>query len=237
MDRKNRHRPRAPHQLPPGRHKLGRNYVETNQRDRILQAVADVSTLAGYTAMSVEDIISVAGVSRRTFYDAFSSKEDAFLQALDGVVEDLEGRVKAAYEASHTFPGGVRDCLAAFLDFVTERPHQAEMLLIEALAAGPAAIERRRGTLKTFANLLGDAADRLSNGRRPPGLIAETVVGGIYEVVYSRLIAGEAERLGILLPDLAYSLMQPFIGDAAAKRESSKAPSARLTPGTAAARA
>lgn len=235
MDRKTRQRPRAPHQLPPGRHKLGRSFVETNQRDRIQEAVADVSTLAGYTAMSVEDIISLAGVSRRTFYDAFSSKEDAFLQALDAVVEDLEAEIRMAYDATDTFPGGVLDCLSAFLRFVTERPRQAEMLLVEALAAGPPAVERRRATLRTFADLLGEAAERLSNGRRPPTLTAETVVGGIFEVVYSRLIAGEADQLQTLLPDLAYSLMQPYIGDAAAKRESARPPGVTLTRGTAAA--
>ena len=237
MDRKQRQGHRAPHQLPPGRHKLGRSFVEANQRERILEAVADVSTLAGYSAMSVEDIVSVAGVSRRTFYDAFSSKEDAFLQALDRAVEELLGEIRAAYGATDTFPAAVRDSLAAFLRFVTHKPRQAEMLLIEALAAGPAAIERRTKTLKSFAQMLREAAARSGNGHRPPDLTAETIVGGIYEVVYSRLIAGEVDGLPALLPDLAYSLMQPYIGDASARREAGKPPTAVVTPGTAAARA
>ena len=69
-------RSRAPHQLPPGRHKLTRDYVQRNQRERILDAVA--AGLAGCQAMSVEEIIGTAGVSRRTFYDNFQSKEVAF---------------------------------------------------------------------------------------------------------------------------------------------------------------
>jgi AcrR family transcriptional regulator len=236
MARRNRQQ-RAPHQLPPGRHRLGRSFVEANQRQRILDAVADVSSLAGYAAMSVEDIISVAGVSRRTFYDTFASKEDAFLAALDGVVEELLGEIRAVYEATTTFPAGVRDCLATFLRFVREEPHRAELLLIESLAAGPPAIERRTQTVKTLAAMLRDCAQRLTNGRGPPELTAETVVGGIYEVVYSRLIAGEVERILELLPDLAYSIMQPYLGDEAARREAAKPTSLTLVPGTADARA
>jgi AcrR family transcriptional regulator len=237
MARRNRQQRRAPHQLPPGRHRLGRSFVEANQRQRILDAVADVASLAGYAAMSVEDIISVAGVSRRTFYDTFASKEDAFLAALDGVVEELLGEIGAVYRATTTFPDGVRDCLAAFLRFVTDQPQQAELLLIESLAAGPAAIERRTQTLKTFAEMLRNGAERLTNGRSPPELTAETVVGGIYEVVYSRLIAGEVEQLLELQADLAYSLMQPYLGAEAAMREAAKPPSLATMPGTADARA
>jgi AcrR family transcriptional regulator len=228
---------RAPHQLPPGRHRLGRSFVEANQRQRILDAVADVSSLAGYATMSVEDIISVAGVSRRTFYDTFASKEEAFLAALDGVVRELLGEVGSVYETTNTFPAGVRDCLATFLRFVKEEPQQAELLLIESLAAGPAAIERRTQTLKIFAEMLRECAERLTNGHSPPALTAETIIGGIYEVVYSRLIAGEGDRLMELLPDLAYSIMQPYLGDEEARREAPEQPSIAPTPGTADARA
>jgi hypothetical protein len=90
--------------------------------------------------------------------------------------------------------------------------------------------------MRAFARLVRDAAGRLENGRRPPDLTGEMIVGGIYEVVYSRLLAGEIEDLLRLMPDLAYSLMQPYIGDVAARKEAAKPPSA-ATPGTAAARA
>jgi AcrR family transcriptional regulator len=224
-----RKRTRAPHQLPPGRHKLSREYVETNQRERILDAIADVTSLAGYAAMSVEDIIATAGVSRRTFYDNFRSKEDAFLAALDAVGARLVGRVRAAYEANRAFAGGVRDCLAAFLQFLADEPRYADMGIVEILAAGPAAIQRRNQVMKQFAELLREGAQTVPNGRRPPALTAETIIGGIYEVVYARVLEGQTSELPALLPDLAYSMMQPYIGHDAAKREAAKAPSLATT--------
>jgi AcrR family transcriptional regulator len=217
-------RGRQPHQLPPGRHGLPRSFIVSNQRERILDAVADVASLAGYSAMSVEDIIVTAGVSRRTFYDHFSDKEEAFLAAYDAVVAQLVERVQHAFTSNTTFAGRVRDCLAAFLGFVASEPRFADMCIVEVLAAGPQAVERRNGVMRVFADMVTAAAEADGGGLHPPPLTAETIVGGIYEVVYSRVIQGQTSVLLGLLPDLCYSLMLPFIGHEAATRESALPP-------------
>jgi len=212
-------RRRLPYQLPPGRHGLSRDFVETNQRERMLDAVADVVSFQGYAAMSVEDIVSAAGVSRRTFYDHFTGKEDAFLQAFDRVAGELLQRVNAAYDASGTFGEAVVGCLREFLEFAAAEPRFADLCIVEVLAAGPAAIERRSAVLNELAELLERAAQTVSDRISPPGLTAETVIGGIYEVVYSRVLQGQAGDLPALLPGLAYSVMLPYLGHHRAERE------------------
>lgn len=214
-----RARPRAEHQLPPGRHGLGRAFVQANQRQRILDAVADVVSLTGYPAMSVEDVIGAAGVSRRTFYDNFAGKEQAFLTAYDEIAARLVTTVQQAYDASDTFPAGVVACVRAFLEFVASVPHYADMCIVEVLAAGPAAIERRNGVMRAFVALLQEGAETMPDGLHPPELTAETLVGGIYEIVYARVVAGQTRELPGLLPDLAYSMLLPYIGHEAAARE------------------
>jgi AcrR family transcriptional regulator len=227
MEGSNKRRPRrTERQLPPGKNVQGRGFVVANQRERLLDAVADIASLAGYGAMSIEQICGTAGVSRRTFYDMFGGKDDVFIAALDGVIAELSQLVRDAYDANGTFAGGVRDCLAAFLRFVNEQPRLADLLLIETAAAGPAAVERRHEMLRQFAEMLRDGGERLLGGPQPPILTAETIVGGIYEVVYSRVIAGEAAELPALLSDLAYSMLQPYVGDEAARREAALPPSA-----------
>jgi AcrR family transcriptional regulator len=215
---------RQAHQLPPGRHGLPRSFIVSNQRERILDAVADVSSLAGYSAMSVEDIIVTAGVSRRTFYDHFADKQEAFLAAYDAVVVQLVQRVQEAFATNTTFAARIRDCLGAFLGFVASEPRFADMCIVEVLAAGPQAIERRNAVMSTFAQMVNAAAQADGNCQQPPEITAETIVGGIYEVVYSRVIQGQTAQLLTLLPDLGYSLMLPFIGHADAQREAAKAP-------------
>ena len=217
-------RARQPNQLPPGRHGLPRAFVASNQRERILAAVADVASVAGYASMSVEGIIATAGVSRRTFYDHFSDKQEAFLAAYDAIVALLVDRVQSAFVSNMTFAGRVRDCLAAFLTFLASEPRFADICIVEVLAAGPEAVERRNDVMRAMAGLIQAAAAELKEGQQPPPLTAETIVGGIYEVVYSRVLQGKTEDLPQELQhDLAYSMMLPYIGHAAARREAAKA--------------
>lgn len=217
MNQDDKPRQRASHQLPPGRHGLPRSFVEANQRQRILDAVADVVSLVGYQAMSVEDVVSAAGVSRRTFYDTFKSKEAAFLAAYDEIGMRLVLAVKDAYEQSETFPEGVVACLRTFLEFTASVPHYADMCIVEVLAAGPPALERRNAVMKAMADLLELGAATMKDGITPPKLTAETIVGGIYEVVYTRVLQGRTIELPQLLPDLAYSMMLPYVGHAKAE--------------------
>lgn len=212
-------RQRAPNQLPPGRHGLSRGYVAANQRQRMVEAVAEVVSFKGYVAMSVEDVVSAAGVSRRTFYDNFKDKQEAFLAAFDDIASEALRRVGAAYDASAGFADGVIACLRAFLEFAASESQYAETLIVEVLAAGPAAIQRRNALIKALAELLHRGAQSKGSGFQPPELTAETVVGGIYEVIYARVLQGRTTELPQLLPDLAYSLMLPYLGHELAERE------------------
>jgi AcrR family transcriptional regulator len=193
--------------------------VESNQRQRMIDAVADVVSFKGYVAMSVDDIIGTAGVSRRTFYDNFKSKEDAYLAAFDEIGLRAVVRVQGAYAKSTRFAQGVVACLREFLDFAAAEPRYAEMCIVEVLAAGQAAVGRRNRVMKELATLLHQGAQTVPNGIRPPDLTAETVIGGIYEVIYARVLAGQATELPGLLGDLAYSMMLPYLGHEAAERE------------------
>jgi AcrR family transcriptional regulator len=185
----------------------------------MLDAVVDVVSFQGYAAMSVEEIVSAAGVSRRTFYDHFSDKEDAFLQAFDQVTGELLRRVNAAYETSATFSEAVVACLRELLEFVAAEPRFADMCIVEVLAAGPAAVERRNAVLNELTELLERAARTVPAGLHPRPLRAKTAIGGIHEVVYSRVIQGQAAELPTLLPDLAYSVMLPYLGHERAEQE------------------
>ena len=206
-------RRRESHQLPAGRHGLSRQFVVSNQRERILAAVAEVCSASGYVAMSVEDIVVTSGVSRRTFYDNFRGKEDVYLAAYDEVVNQLLARVSDAYNAADGLVAKVRDSLATFLDFVADEPAFADMCIVEVMAAGPKAIERRNRTMAAFAELIEQAAAaELPKSKLPPSLTAETLVGGIYEVVYARVLQGHGDELPALLPDLLFSVLLPYLG-------------------------
>ena len=203
---------RQPNQLRPGRHGLSREAVADHQRARMLDAVSEVVSEKGYAAMTVEDVIAAAGVSRRTFYDQFKGKEAAYLAAFEAAGTELIRRVREAYAESRSLAGGVVACLRTFLEFSAQEPRYAETCLVEVLAAGPQAIERRDAVLRTLAEVLHEGAQRDTRSAPTPPITAEWAIGGVYEVVYGRLINGEAAELPALLPDLAYSIMLAYLG-------------------------
>jgi AcrR family transcriptional regulator len=176
-------------------------------------------SVAGYREMSVEDVIVTAGVSRRTFYEHFKNKEDAFLAAYDAVLVQLLTTVQAAIETEQAFAARMCAGLRAFLDFLAREPGFARMCIVEALAAGPEAIARRNGAMAAFATLIADNARAIGTPLEPQPLTAETIVGGIYEVVYTRIVRGDIRQLPELLADLLYAALLPYEGMEAAVSE------------------
>lgn len=198
---------------------MPRAFVVENQRERILSAVADVTSVAGYREMTVEDVIVTAGISRRTFYEHFTNKDDAFLAAFDAVLAQLLSTVQEAYEGEEDGAERLRAGLAAFLDFLAREPAFARMCIVEALAAGSEAVQRRNAAMATFARIIDKNARASSPPLDPPALTAETIVGGIYEVIYTRVVRGDIRDLPELLPDLVWSAVLPYAGPEAALAE------------------
>ena len=80
--------------LPRGRHKLAREEVVASQRERILRALAAAMAEKGYADTSVADVLSGAGVSRQTFYELFTDKQDCFMSAYEIAVDQILEGVK-----------------------------------------------------------------------------------------------------------------------------------------------
>jgi AcrR family transcriptional regulator len=172
----------------------------------------------GYSRTRVEDIITLAGVSRRTFYDHFHNKEQAFLAAYDLVVEQLRMNVAVAYASGSTWASKVHRGLAAFLKLLASEPELAHVCIVETVAAGPQALERRMHAMKEFRTFLTPEAPASASVMKSE-LTAETVVGGVYEVIYSRIVTNRTADLPALLPALLYSVLLPFVGPEVAATE------------------
>lgn len=190
-----------------------------NQRERILAAVAEVASTRGYGGMSVQDIVREAGVSRRTFYEQFKNKDHAFLAAYDEASGRLLTSVRAAFEGEKTMEARASAGFKAFLELLTASPAFAKMCIVEVLAAGPDAITRRARTMEEFTSYIENSASELLGRDAPSPLIAETIVGGVYETVYRRIARGETAGLPALLPDLVESALLPYVGEKAARRQ------------------
>jgi AcrR family transcriptional regulator len=203
---------------PPGRQQLSREFIAQHQRARIIAALAEETVAKGYRAVTVADIVSRAGIARNTFYENFSSKEDCFLAAQDYAVEEALRRVVEAAGAVESWPARVDAGLAAFLGYVAEEPALARTCVVEALSAGPDSLARYERSLQEFGPLFRIGRKVSPHGDRLPDTLEETIIGGIFWVIYQRIILGQTEQIEELLPDLVEFALTPYIGADAAKR-------------------
>ena len=197
-----RRRADAPHeaQLPSGRHGLTRDFVVANQRERIMMAMAEVADRDGYAAASVERVAARAGVSRRTFYEQFEGKDDAYGKLYAQVTGALLERVAAAAAAEDDEPW-LRRCLGALLGFVAADPALARLCIVQVLVAGPDAVAARDRLLRDLAALVERLAAE-HDGRQLAPLTAEGLVGAIYDVLYNRVAPDRIDALPEILDDL-----------------------------------
>lgn len=185
----------------------------SNQRERILDATMRVVADKGYAAMRVEDVIVASGVSRRTFYDHFSNKEDVFLAAYDAVAVQLTAAVQAAFGTADSWPSKITNGIAALLAGFAMEPALAQICIVDVLAAGPSALERRRRAMARFRAFMSPAPQEISGtGAANSPLLAEAVVGGVYEIIHARVVAGRTHELPELLGDVVHAILLPFVG-------------------------
>jgi AcrR family transcriptional regulator len=180
-----------------------RMFLPVTQRERLMDGMARTVASRGYAATSVADVLKVARISRRTFYEQFADKEDCFLAAYDEIATLCTDRVVAAYGAARTWEAGLAAALDALMHVLAAEPEYARLGVVEILAAGPRGLARRDETVKRFARFIRNAHERLA-APTPPELLVEAIVGGIYELVHARIVRGATAQLPALADDLKH---------------------------------
>ncbi len=199
---------------------LPREHVTEIQRVRILTAMAEVAAERGAGAASVAHIVSRAGVSRRTFYDLFEDREDCFLATFDEALAQAAITVLPAYRGQTRWRERIRAALLATLVFLEEQPALARLCVVEALAAGPRALERRGEVVNLLVRAVDEGrAERPSRLPEPPPLAAEGAVGAVLAVIHRRLLTGGRGPLTGLLGELMSAIVLPYLGVQAAQKE------------------
>jgi AcrR family transcriptional regulator len=166
--------------------------------------MANVVASKGYAASRVADVTHYAGVSRKTFYELFSDKEDCFLAAYDAITALLMQRMQQALERTEgKWEEQVRALVDAFLGFLAAEPSFARMCIVEVLGSGPRGLARRDAAIEAFFPVVDFVPRKqLSPGQELSALTPAFVTGGILEIVYAAIRRGETETLPSLAPDI-----------------------------------
>ncbi|TMK99146.1 MAG: TetR/AcrR family transcriptional regulator [Actinobacteria bacterium] len=210
-----------------GHRGVSRSLAVHTQRERIIDAVTNLSAERGYAATALGDITKEAGVSLSTFYQQFSGKEDAFLVAYElGHAKGL-AIVEGAFFTEADWRYGVRAGLSALFDFLASEPSFAHMALVEALIATRRSAERSNRGVSAYTQMLVPGLQEAEDGSRPPPVTVEAVTGGVFELCLSYALRGRIGELSELVPRATYFALTPFIGADEAARIATEGASQR----------
>jgi AcrR family transcriptional regulator len=192
--------------------------LSATRRRAILEATIRVVGRNGYRQASVEEIVAEVGVSRATFDRYFEDKHDCFLAAYDMLVERLFAEVEDGCDEGLAWRERVETGLATVLERFAADAAFARTAVVEAAAVGAEARRRQWDTLTRFGRYLEDGR-ALAGERELPETIALMSAGAVSGVIFEELLAGRAETLPALLPDLLFAMLVPFVGPRAAAGE------------------
>ncbi len=198
--------------LPRGEGNVSRSFVVHNQRERILDALANLAAAKGFGATTIPEIVQEAAVSVQAFYEHFSGKEDAFLVAYELGHRKALAIVERAYEAQEDWPTAVRIGVATLLEFLAAEPAYAHLALIDALTASPKAAAAAYDGMNAYAWMLEPGLEPKLNGNPPTVVAVEATTGALLELCFVYVAAEQTRELPSLSEFAAEIALRPFAG-------------------------
>jgi len=152
-----------------------------SKEEAIIEAARTTFLANGYDGASMDEIALAAGVSKRTVYNRFRSKEELFAAAIDEMCRRILPVDMAAIEASRTTEQFVNEMAHAFLRGVLE-PDALALRRIAAFEAGRNAALGRTYLEHGPAYMAATFAPALERAAKREGIKIDDVETAIYQL-------------------------------------------------------
>lgn len=182
---------------------MGPDEVAENQRQRMYGAMIEAVATKGYGRTSVKQIVTLAGVSRRAFYEQFANKEECFLATLELIASRAMDHIAGSYRSAEgTLEQRMSAALTTFAEVVQSNPKGARLMLVDAPSAGPAGWERLTETLTVFEQRLEASFATAPDVAALPDTVARAIVGGLRRATFVRLMEERTDEMPELVEDM-----------------------------------
>jgi AcrR family transcriptional regulator len=194
-------------------------------------AMVEAVATSGYGGTSVKQVVTLAGVSRRAFYEQFANKQECFMATLDLIAAQALHRIAASYRATEgTIEQRLRVALTTFAEVVQRNPKGSRLMMVDAPSAGPVGWEQLTKTLTEFERRLASSFTTSPNSAPLPAPVVRAIVGGLRRATFVRLREGRTKEMGALVDDmLSWTLAFSSNGSSPLQLGSARA-SGRATP-------
>jgi AcrR family transcriptional regulator len=195
--------------LPRGRAALPAEVVRASQRRRLFQAITKLTSEKGLVELTVADLVSRAGVARRTFYEFWDDKVDCYLEAYAKNKASLLTVTQTGMRSVDDPALGLVEGMLAYLRALDESPVHARAYLLEALRGGARVLAARAAVHEEFVDLYYRQYQRaLQHHPELPALSRNAVtgmIGGVNELVFQELSKGIDDAAVLALkPDVVH---------------------------------
>lgn len=181
-------------------------------RERILRATIETIATKSYRDVSVEDIVGVARVSRRAFYNQFPSKADAFIASYeDGFQHTLSACTPAFFNA-RAWPERVWNAAQALTGLLARDPWIAYLGFVDCHAIGPRFAPRVHDTQLAFTLFLEDGYRARPEAQSPSRAWLALTVMAVIELGFQVSRRNPSMALRGVQPLAVYITLAPFIG-------------------------
>jgi AcrR family transcriptional regulator len=197
---------------------VSRKVRSEERREQVLQRMMDVFAKRGYQAATVDHLIAGGKISMGGFYKEFDGKEDAFVAVYDRVMNEVGERLEEGLPADADW--GTRGAIGfrTVVEFASEKPLAARVVLLEAQTGGRAALERYTDTLGRISEFLRAGRSEGEGATALPDSFEEATASGLAWLLQSRLAKERIEDPEELWPRMAKMALEPYLGAARADR-------------------
>lgn len=185
-------------------------------RDRIVRATARTIQAKGYHSTTVADIVALARVSRRLFYNHFQNKSDAVASVFEHGLQQILAACTPAFFSAGSWPQRVWDSAGAFTGVLAREPAIAHLGLVECHALGPQFAARVHQTQLAFTIFLEEGYRQRPDLRQPPRVSSPLTAMTIMEVFCQAARRDPGLQLRASQPLAVYIALTPFTGAEAA---------------------
>ena len=189
--------------LPRGPHQLSSEQVAEDQRQRLIDAMVELTGKTGYAATTVAGIIKRAEVSRKTFYQHFADRDSLLLAAFDDTSSAALEEVRAASQRTGGPTRQIEALMRRLCRVAREAPSAIALSTVEIAAVDPEGLERRERLMGDYGELIEECLS--ANGKEPAlsPVLARALAGAIHRTIDAYLRTGGSSQLRALSPELA----------------------------------
>lgn len=178
-------------------------------RDRIMNAVIELMTEKGYSAMTINEIAQRAAISLTTFYGHFEGKDDAVVTALRRNANRVLEVTAPAFREAPDWPRAMAAAIQAFFAFLAVEQPFAQFGGVDVHSGSRLVVEVRDQLLAASQAFIAEGYRQHADANPIAG---EAIGASVDALLFDLMVRRGPQHIYELAPTATYLVLSPFVG-------------------------